>query len=291
MFGLGKHECPTGTVPILRTTKDDLIREKSLLNDHILLQDLPGVHVAEVSVKPNYGPYYGVGGLNSIFNPRVDTNLQISMSHLWVQNGPIESTNKISLGWHVSPQLYNDHATHFYISWTSDNYKKTGCYNIRCAGFVQTSKEIFIGRAIGTISQYGGRLCVLAFSITQDPVTKNWWISIDNKPIGYFPAKLFSNMSSANEVGWGGRTRTHPGTQSPQMGSGHFPHDDNPTHACYYKQISIQDNERKTHGVKVYEANSFTDKPNCYDVRYYGYKGPHFGDILMFGGPGGNCGN
>ncbi|XP_047151089.1 uncharacterized protein LOC124823014 [Vigna umbellata] len=219
MFGLGKHECPTGTVPILRTTKDDLIREKSLLNDHILLQDIPGVHVAEVSVKPNYGPYYGVGG------------------------------------------------------------------------FVQTSKEIFIGRSIGTISQYGGRLCVLAFSITQDPITKNWWISIDNKPIGYFPAKLFSNMSSANEVGWGGRTRTHPGTQSPKMGSGHFPHDDNPTHACYYKQISIQDNERKTHGVKVYEANSFTDKPNCYDVRYYGNKGPHFGNILMFGGPGGNCGN
>ncbi|KAG2396751.1 uncharacterized protein HKW66_Vig0230260 [Vigna angularis] len=218
MFGLGKHECPTGTVPILRTTKDDLIREKSLLNDHILLQDIPGVHVAEVSVKPNYGPYYGVGG------------------------------------------------------------------------FVQTSKEIFIGRSIGTISQYGGRLCVLAFSITQDPITKNWWISIDNKSIGYFPAKLFSNMSSANEVGWGGRTRTHPGTQSPEMGSGHFPHDDNPTHACFYEQISIQDNERKTHGVKVYEANSFTDKPNCYDVRYYGDKGPPFGHILMFGGPGATCG-
>jgi len=45
MFGLGKDECPMGTVPILRTTKDDLIREKSLFNDHILVQDLPGVHV------------------------------------------------------------------------------------------------------------------------------------------------------------------------------------------------------------------------------------------------------
>ena len=45
IFGLGKDECPMGTVPILRTTKEDLIREKSLLNDHILVHDLPGVHV------------------------------------------------------------------------------------------------------------------------------------------------------------------------------------------------------------------------------------------------------
>jgi len=45
MFGLSKDECPKGTVPILRTTKDDLIRDKSMLNNHILVQDLPGVHV------------------------------------------------------------------------------------------------------------------------------------------------------------------------------------------------------------------------------------------------------
>jgi len=131
------------------------------------------------------------------------------------------------------------------------------------------------------------KLCVCF----QDHVTKNWWISIENKFIGYFPAKLFSNMSSVDQVGWGGRTRTHPGTQSPQMGSGHFPHDDNPRHACYFKLVSIQDNERKTHGAKVYETHSFTDNPMCYDVRYYGDQGPYFGYVLQFGGPGGNCGN
>jgi len=45
MFGLSKDDCPKRTVPILRTTKDDLIREKLMLNNHILVQDLPGVHV------------------------------------------------------------------------------------------------------------------------------------------------------------------------------------------------------------------------------------------------------
>ncbi|QCD78813.1 hypothetical protein DEO72_LG1g2449 [Vigna unguiculata] len=98
-------------------------------------------------------------------------------------------------------------------------------------------------------------------------------------------------MSSVDQVGWGGRKRTHPGTHSPQMGSGHFPRDDNPRHACFFKQVSIQDNERKTHGAKVYETHSFTDNPYCYDVRYYGDKGPDLGYFLMFGGPGGNCGN
>ncbi|BAT89255.1 hypothetical protein VIGAN_06016500 [Vigna angularis var. angularis] len=290
MFGLGKDECPMGTVPILRTIKDDLIKEKSLLNDHILVQDISGVHIAEVALKPHYGPYYGVGGINSIFNPRVDTKCQISMSHLWVQNGAKESTNKISLGWHVSPQLYGDHATHFYMSWTSDNYRRTGCYNLLCAGFVQTNRKIYFGEPISLTSQDGGPIYDVAFSISQDSVTKNWWISINENSIGYLPAKLFSNMSSANEVGWGGRTGTHPNTQSPQMGSGHFPHD-NPLHACYFRKVSIQDNKRKTRAAKVYQTHSFTDNLKCYDVRYFGDQDPYYYYVVLFGGPGGNCGN
>ncbi|XP_022642953.1 uncharacterized protein LOC106774694 [Vigna radiata var. radiata] len=278
-----------GTVPIPRTKNDDVIQGKSLLNDHILVQDLSGIHLAEVSLKPHFGPYYGVKGTNSIYNPRVDTKFQISMSHLWVQNGPIESTNKISLGWHVIPQLYGDYGTHYFTSWTSDNYKKTGCYNIECAGFVQTSKELYPGIRLGNLSVYGGPTYAASLSISQDKVTKNWWISIENKFIGYFPAKLFSNMSSADEVGWGGRTRTHPGTHSPQMGSGYFP-DNNVSHACFFKQISIQHSSRKSHGPKSYETHSFSDNPNCYDVRYYGDTGPYYGYTLLFGGPDGNCG-
>ncbi|KAG2383848.1 uncharacterized protein HKW66_Vig0257200 [Vigna angularis] len=420
MFGLNKDECPKGTVPILRTTKDDLIWEKSILNNHILLEDLPGVHVAEVSPKPEFGPYFGVNGVNSVYNPRVDTKFQISMSHLWVQNGPIESTNKISLGWHVIPELYNDYGTHLYSSWTSDNYKKTGCYNIRCAGFVQTSKYHYLGARIASVSRYGGPT-MMSFlsitqrkpnfhnvigessqkslrtksmfrlkkdecpkgtvpilrttkddlireksmlnnhillqdipgvhvipelyndygthlysswtsdnfkktrcynircagfvqtskdhylgvritnvsryggptmasllSITQDPLTKNWWLSVENKFIGYFPIKLFSNMNSADEVGWGGRTRTHLNSRSPQMGSGNFPNDDNFTHACYFKEVLIKDSSRRTHGIEADETQSLVDKRNCYNVRHSeGYTVY----VLLFGGPGGNCGN
>ena len=43
IFGFGKEECPKGTVPIQRTKYD--ISDEKLLNDHILLKDIPGVHV------------------------------------------------------------------------------------------------------------------------------------------------------------------------------------------------------------------------------------------------------
>nr|XP_007141956.1 hypothetical protein PHAVU_008G240200g [Phaseolus vulgaris]ESW13950.1 hypothetical protein PHAVU_008G240200g [Phaseolus vulgaris] len=104
IFGLEKDECPRGTVPIRRTTKNNLIQSKLLSNNHILLQDLPGVHRAEVYLVGD-GPYYKVSGANSIYNPKVSRNDQMSMSHIWVQNGPKDATNKISIGWHCYQKI------------------------------------------------------------------------------------------------------------------------------------------------------------------------------------------
>ncbi|KAK7372288.1 hypothetical protein VNO80_05663 [Phaseolus coccineus] len=179
IFGLAKDECSKGTVPIRRITKDNLIQSKLLSNNHILFQDLPGVHLAEVYLIGE-GPYYKVSGTNSIYNPKVSRNDQMSMSHIWVQNGLEDATNKISFGWHVAPQFHGDTGTYIYSSWTD---------------------------------------------------TKgDWWINYPDENIGYFLSKLFSNMTSADQVGWGGRTSTPPNTPSPQMGSGYFP-DENFAHA------------------------------------------------------------
>lgn len=45
--------------------------------------------------------YYGVSGSNSVYNPKVE-NDQTTASHLWVQRGQGDGTNKIVVGWHVS---------------------------------------------------------------------------------------------------------------------------------------------------------------------------------------------
>jgi hypothetical protein len=38
----------------------------------------------------------------------------------------------------------------------TDGYDATGCYNLLCSGFVQTSETVAIGAAIAPISGYGG---------------------------------------------------------------------------------------------------------------------------------------
>ncbi|KAK7276255.1 hypothetical protein RIF29_17393 [Crotalaria pallida] len=204
--------CPIGTVSIRRTTREDLIRAKSLLNTGILAEDGP------------------------------------------------------------------------------DNFKNTGCYNAKCPGFVQTDNTIYIGSRVAQTSIYGGEMFELVIYLYQDQHTKNWWLNIENKDIGYFPAALFSNLDSAHEVGWGGKTTTHMGTSSPPMGSGYFP-DDNFVHACYFIHIAYQNetSHDKDYSPEVDQTKRFSDKEKCFGVEYYGDQKGQVGYSLQLGGPGGAC--
>ncbi|KOM47038.1 hypothetical protein LR48_Vigan07g074200 [Vigna angularis] len=289
MFGLEEENCPEGTVPILRTTKYNLTQENLISNDHMLVQDIPGVHLAEVSLKRRSGPYYKVSGIMNIYNPKVNQKSQISMSHIWVEKGSVDTTNKISAGWHVHPELNSDYATHFYSTWTSDNFRKTGCYNVRCPGFVQTDRNIYLGSRFPHVSVYGVSSYEIYISITQDAETKNWWLTLGDKNIGYFPAALFVNLGSAAIVGWGGRTKANIGSPSPPMGSGHFP-DGHSLNSCYFRSVFIQDSSRDIYGPKPDQTVSFTDNSKCYGVTYYGDQREFGGSVLQFGGPGGDCG-
>ncbi|XP_014503016.1 uncharacterized protein LOC106763330 [Vigna radiata var. radiata] len=217
-------------------------------------------------------------------------NNQSSMAHVWVENGPLESTNKITAGWHVFPHLYGDSKTHFYATWTKDNYKKTGCYNVQCPGFVQIDRKNHLGSYFPTTSIYGGPIQEVLISITQDPKTKNWWIAAGNTNIGYYPAALFSNLGSADTAGWGGRTQANLGRASPPMGSGHFP-DGNSIHSGYFRSPSVQDNSREEFTPNPIITKSFTDNSDCYTIDYYEPK-VGFAGAVEFGGPGGaNCGD
>ncbi|KAK7321490.1 hypothetical protein VNO77_32193 [Canavalia gladiata] len=288
LFGLEKDECPMGTVPIPRMTKNNSIQAKTLFNNHIMTQLDPGTHTAQLVLWPIYGPYYSAHGTTSIYNPKVKKG-QVSASLLWVQKGTTNNLNKIVAGWHVFPQLYGDEETHIYAAWTSDNFKKTGCYNYHCRGFVQIDKQSYLGGKPDRISVINGELAEIEILIKQDSVTKNWWLIMENKNIGYFPARLFSDMSSAEKVGWGGFTRTRPGTVSPPMGSGYFP-DGRFVHASYFRQISFQ-NASYEKIPSHYTKYSLISNPDCFDLQDYGYKDTRFGYTIEFGGPGGDCGN
>ncbi|XP_017428882.1 uncharacterized protein LOC108336951 [Vigna angularis] len=240
IFGLQEEKCPKGTVPIRRTTKDELIQGKLSLYNQNMLQSVPWVHIAEIHVKPEFSPYYKINGTNSLYNPRLTTTVQESLSHVFVENG---GNNKISFGWHVSPLMHGGNsATYFYSTWT-------------------------------------------------DRETQNWWLNLFGHEIGYYPGRLFSNLTSAERVGWGGRTVTRPNSISPQMGSGYFPEKNNFVHACYFIYVTIQDRGRTDFGPEEHMTEAVVDKPDCFNAEYYGDQGGTVAHNLQFGGPGGQCGD
>jgi len=54
------------------------------------------------------------------------------------------------------------------LHWTqSDNYKKTGCFNLYCSGFVQTHPTKYIGARLERMSTYGGIMMETKFFIAQ----------------------------------------------------------------------------------------------------------------------------
>ncbi|XP_004488448.1 protein neprosin-like [Cicer arietinum] len=288
-FEIEKVRCPKGTVPIRRVTKDDLIRGISLFNDHILAQTNFHRHSTHISLIKWRAPYFGVSGTTSVYNPKVFKG-QSSSSHIYVQNGQGDSINKIVAGWHVSPQLYNNDATHIYSYWTPDNFK-TGCYNILCSGFVQIDHSYYLGARVAQTSSYGGIMVELPISLFQDQKTKNWWLTVANKNIGYFPASLFSNLAIADQVGLGGLTVTPVGAPSPSMGSGHFP-DENFSHAGYFRNVEFQNVSRQFNGVPEHFIEKFNDAPTkCYQILYRDVYPRPIACALQFGGPGGDCDN
>ncbi|XP_014497931.1 uncharacterized protein LOC106759323 [Vigna radiata var. radiata] len=269
MFHHNKEECPPGTVPIQRMKYN--FSEEKLLNDDILIKDIPGVHVAETFIPQSYAPLYQVNGISSLYNPKVEKG-QISMSHIWVENGPVQSSNRITMGWHVHPAMYGDAKTHFYTSWTVD-------------------RKNFPGGYFRDTSTYGGPTYEVYMAITQDPKTKNWWIIAGKVNMGYYPAALFSNLGSASIVGWGGRTKANVGGHSPPMGSGHFP-DGNRTHESYFRSPKIQGSSLIVYTPDSYMTKDFSDNTNCYAVSYHDkYYGEVYNEgVVQFGGPGGKCG-
>ncbi|CAK8534661.1 unnamed protein product [Lathyrus sativus] len=280
---LEKFNCPKGTVPIRRTTKYDLIKKKSLFNGYNLTQNDSINHFARVYLSIVGSPYYGVSGTSSVWNPKVYKG-QSSSSNLYVQKGYGDNYNKVSVGWHVFPELYNDNQTHLFSYWTSG---KNGCFDMLCKGFVQVDKSYTFGTRVSTTSTYGGKIIEAPFQISQDNV-KNWWLKVVDKDIGYFPAALFSNLNGADQVGFGGYTVTPAGTASPAMGSGHKP-DKDFTHASYFRFVKQLDIVRNPFDPLPFEVQSYNDAPNCYGVMNYEDKIKGEGYSIQFGGPGGKC--
>ncbi|KAK7253122.1 hypothetical protein RIF29_37565 [Crotalaria pallida] len=288
-IGIEDDLCPTRTVPVRRTTKEDLIRVKYLSNNNgILTKDAPGSHFAAVNLNPD-GIYYGIRGSINVFNPKVGSREQMSAAYIYLAKGQTQFLNSIMAGWQVYPEMYGDTKTHVFIGW-ANKQNQTGCYNLLCPGFVQTNNIFRIGGFFTNMSTYDGQQFEMIVAIFKDVITDSWWLRLAGEYLGYFPGSLFSDdMSYADGGGWYGRTTTPAGGLSPPMGSGHLP-DGEFGHACFIRVMAFVNQTGEYMWPEMKSVGIYTDNPNCYGVQYTGYVDEAMLYSMQFGGPGGNCG-
>lgn len=291
------ESCPDATIPIRRTTEEDILRASSLrrfgrkIPRRAIRRDTSTItHEHAVGyVSGGQQEFYGAKASINVWSPKVINQDEFSLSQMWVIAGSFANDlNTIEAGWQVSPELYGDNSPRFFTYWTSDAYEATGCYNLLCSGFVQTNNKIAIGAAISPVSAYAAGQFDITLLIWKDPKHGNWWLELGNGMlVGYWPWQLFSHLRRrASMVQFGGEivnARSGTGHTGTQMGSGHFA-GEGFGKASYFRNLEMVDWDNNL--VPLSNLRVLADHPNCYDIQ--GGINRVWGNYFYYGGPGKN---
>ncbi|XP_030511551.1 uncharacterized protein LOC115725998 [Rhodamnia argentea] len=297
--------CPRGTVPARRSTVHDVLRAKSLFAFGKKQPPLPALarrqpdapdivsgngHEHAIAYTGSSPEVYGARATINVWDPSIEEVNEFSLSQIWILSGSFDGTdlNSIEAGWQVSPELYGDSRPRLFTYWTSDSYQATGCYNLLCAGFVQTNSRIAIGAAISPVSSFSGSQYDITILIWKDPKLGNWWMGFgDNTLVGYWPAELFTHLADhATMVEWGGEvvnSRPDGGHTTTQMGSGRFA-GDGFGKAGYFRNLEVVDADNSLSSAQG--ISTLAENTNCYNIKS-SYSN-EWGTYFYFGGPGKN---
>ncbi|XP_075112916.1 uncharacterized protein LOC142182615 [Nicotiana tabacum] len=175
--------CPVGTVPIRRTTKEDLIRHKLLPPPEDIMVDNPLIH-REISIdskKRRYKPLQGykLAIIHTEDNPSNKFG------------GGAMTTSIYNPHVKVDPTLYGDNATRLYIHFQDG---KNACFNLLCPAFVLVNREIVVDGALYPVSQRGGKLFETKLSINWDLNKGNCWFDQNVNLICQNPSNQSVNL-------------------------------------------------------------------------------------------------
>jgi hypothetical protein len=291
--------CPAGTIPMRRVTLEDLTRFPTLRD--FFRKGPRGAGRPPRAAEPPTVPathrwahaYQNVnaGGGHSFLNlwdPPIGANQIFSLSQHWYVGGSGGNLQTVECGWQVYPGMYGDAKAHLFSYYTADDYHTTGCYNLTCGAFVQTSPSFAPGMALSLVSVVGGPQYVMELAYWH--TAGRWYLyyngTAGSNVIGYYPDSLFKGGAlthNATEIDYGGET---VGTTSfPPMGSGHFA-SEGWQKAAYQRTIGYY----PPAGGAMVNANLTPSAswPNCYTAQVVLYAAP-WSETLWFGGPGGNC--
>nr|XP_027193553.1 uncharacterized protein LOC101503704 [Cicer arietinum] len=274
LWSLSGESCPDKTIPILRNINDDIMSKASshnIFKRESINNDVRGRH-EYVLAKVNDDVFYGGKAIFNVWAPHVEQN-EFSLAQMWVAS--------------VSTSGTEQNLNTLEVGWQADAYKTTGCYNLKCSGFVQINNKILLGGTLTKISTYNGIQFAFTALVWKDSKTKNWWLRIGTDIIGYWPSSLFPLLKNyANSVHFGGEivddgpAWTHTSTQ---MGSGHFAHEGF-RRAAYIRKLQVVDSNNYLNPVPYPEFD--TRHQNCYDIKHGITK--LWGNYFYYGGPGRN---
>ncbi|CAN4077758.1 unnamed protein product [Withania somnifera] len=277
---LKDNGCPSGTVPIKKITKNDLIRQR-----HISPPESPLTKLAIVQIP--YNPdnkFAGAGMSASLWNPHITENPQHTACRLKIQKG----SDILQVGWRVDPTLYGDTKTRSFIHFQAGT---TRCFNTLCPGFVLVNSKFPVDASFGNVQNRGDkRAWEITMFIQRDLANGNWWLLYDesNEQVGFWPRKIFSKLglgSFANNVEWGGVAYSPPGVPKPPMGSSCFPVGD-PNYDAYGRRLNVLNDKGQM--VHIDKMDVRVDDPHHYglmDIPHW--RGGKYQHIAFYGGPGG----
>ncbi|MCL7047511.1 hypothetical protein MKW94_023826 [Papaver nudicaule] len=266
----GIDGCPEGTVPIRRTTKEDLIRARTLSSPlsswdaHGDIQYRAGYTLAVPGQQ-----FYGGSGTVNIWNPQVEAD-QFSSAEIALKGGPNEQVNGIKFGWMVNPQLYGDYLTRGFAYWTGDGSHKTGCYNTLCAGYVQVHERYTPDILFTQTSIIGLTQVDIKVEISLERDTGKWWLILqDNIRMGYWPTKLFPLFQpGVDYIYWGGRVKSGKDGAVPPMCSGRRPQPSTKI-TGYFLELQYKDKNGNVLKPQNQDMEVTNDCIQTYSAKYY----------------------
>jgi hypothetical protein len=292
-------QCPAGTVPMRRVTLEDLNRFETLQDffrkgprgagrppQAIEPPTVPATHRwAHASQMVQNG---GGHSFLSIWDPPIGGGQIFSLSQHWYVGGSGPNLQTLECGWQVYPAFYGDKKPHLFTYWTADDYNATGCYNLTCPAFVQTSSTFAPGMVVGPSSVISGAQYVI--ELTYWHTGGRWWLYFNgtagSNAIGYYPDTIYKGgalAGNASEIDYGGEV---VGTTTfPPMGSGRFARE-GWQKAAFQRTIGYY---QPLGGAMVNASLTPSQAwPSCYTAVVVMYGAPWY-ETLWYGGPGGTC--
>jgi len=305
ILGYTDKTCPTGTIPLKRTSvgtitqyatlQDYFAKDRGLstrdgmaapqvLNPMLASgTPAPDGHIHRYALVREDAVATGIHANLNIWSPTISSD-EMSLSQTWIAGG---GTQTLESGWQVGDEVDPSRAAPFIYS-TQDGYAFTGCYDLDCAGFVQTTSEpVFAPFAPSFYSSPTGAQQVMDIEWHRNPVNGNWWLALNGTWAGYYPARLFSSgplgLNSPNvEILFGGENTGS--TAQAQMGSGQFA-DQGFSKAAYQSRLSYWDQNGQVHDVA---GDEYVTNGKCYSLARSLISAPpnDAGSYFYFGGPG-----